>query len=215
MIEPHDFLKFADTRYKKFLKCWKTIWKRCSPESFEDLLLTFEKSLDIIKSNQNIYSQLNLLFDDYQKRWNDTEIAIYRKRKAKKLKLYAYFHDTIHLFLNIMSLAKWYEKYGILFQYQDLDYDDGRIICAVCSMNRFKKTACIEYDYYDKPRKDTWCWREHNLIGKKAWKNIPEKNFRFNPRSKKPFSKENLDEKFAVDTLNFQRKNLEQQITYE
>jgi hypothetical protein len=216
MHDPKDLHGYVKTRLEQFLVKWEANWKESisnypGVNSLEDYKKVMKRLLTAIKKDVDVLQKIRKIMSDYQHKYSIIEADIFRDRKKAGLPLHWYFHDLIHLFVNIISIVNWHQKWGIMPQYLDTDYTDGRIVCVICSMQHFEKTACIEYEYYEKPRLDTWCWREHNLIGKEAWRDIPKENYIFNPRADNPFSE--VDKKYAVDTLNKKREELESILT--
>jgi hypothetical protein len=220
MHDPVDFYGHTKIRLKRWLLEYGPEWQesyiwyitnhRRVRSSLNAVKKSFYQILRIIKEGKDIRKNITQIGDDFYQKWHELEADIFRKRKAAGLKVSWYFHDLIHLYMRIVIAARWYEKYKMMPQYIDFTdtSKDPRIICMVCSMKRFKKTACIEYEYCDNPRLDTWCWREHNLIGEKAWRNIPEKGYIYNPKNEKPFSVDG--EKIReINTLNKLRSKLE------
>jgi hypothetical protein len=199
MHDPKDFENYIVDSIENFKKIWKKEWLECNNVSYYNIDIFVKKFKNIVKDNIDIYNKLKIEFDTYINKWNTQETDIYKERKKNGLKTYIYFHDLIHHFLHLLRVARLYEKYGLMPYYLNLDYTDNRKICCICSMKRFSKTACVEYDKCENPRKDTWCWREHNKID---WNKIPKENYFYDPHRSKPFSKIFKENKYKVDTLN-------------
>jgi hypothetical protein len=220
MHDPQDIIGYIDTRlcqfFQKYEKYWDESlewWKEKTGKklnSLSNLKKLHKQTLIILKEDIKTSSKrIQDLFDAYHNKWYNKEIEIFKARKNEGLLSYWYMHDAIILFLHIVRMIDNFNRYDIMFLYLNTDFEEKRYVCAICSMKKFAKTACIEYLYTDQPNINTWCWREHNLLTKKDWKNIPIKGYYFNPNSKHPFSKEDQVKLVNIDTLHKMRKKLD------
>jgi hypothetical protein len=146
------------------------------------------------------------LFDEFVERIDAEVLCMYREyREETGTKLW-YLHDFIHAGAKIFRAVRDYENDGGMRGYYNPD--DGKWVCALCAIKKYRKNACVQHDrgaFQQKDYSDRICWREVNLLGKKAWKGIPKRHYRMFSNPKKDV----FAVKHDVDTLNYRRKELE------